>query len=137
MTNTTNKGPDVDPRDVAIEDIHWDQDISYGSYLLLDRLLDSQKPRTDSHDEMMFIIIHQASELWLKLCIHEIHAAMREVEDDNLGAAFKMLSRVSRIQGQLRQSWSVLSTMTPADYQGFRDALGQSSGFQSFQYREI
>ena len=73
----------------------------------------------------------------MKLCIHELRAAMRSVENDNLGAAFKMLSRLSRIQGQLRQSWSVLATMTPADYLSFRDSLGQSSGFQSFQYREI
>ncbi len=126
-----------DPRDVGTEDIHWDQDITYGAYLSLDRLLDCQKLRTDAHDEMMFIIIHQASELWMKLCIHEIRAAMRAVAHDNLDATFKMLSRVSRIQGQLRQSWSVLSTMTPSDYLSFRDELGQSSGFQSFQYREI
>ncbi len=126
-----------DPRDVGAEAIHWDQDITYGAYLELDRLLDCQRLRTDAHDEMMFIIIHQASELWMKLCIHEIRAAMREVGRDNLNATFKMLSRVSRIQGQLRQSWSVLSTMTPSDYLSFRDELGQSSGFQSFQYREI
>ncbi|MFC7050030.1 tryptophan 2,3-dioxygenase [Emcibacter nanhaiensis] len=126
-----------DNRDLASEAIHWDQDISYGGYLDLDRLLDSQNLRTDSHDEMMFIIIHQASELWMKLCIHEIGAAMREVSRDNLGASFKMLARVSRIQAQLRQSWDVLSTMTPSDYLSFRDGLGQSSGFQSFQYREI
>jgi len=124
-------------RDVDKEGIHWDQDLSYGSYLSLDKLLDGQKVQTGAHDEMMFMIIHQASELWMKLCIHEITAAMREVDNGNLGAVFKMLSRVSRIQGQLRQSWSVLSTMTPADYRGFRDGLGQSSGVQSFQYREI
>jgi tryptophan 2,3-dioxygenase len=127
----------IDTRDVSLEDIHWDQDLSYGGYLSLDALLDCQHVRTDSHDEMMFMIIHQASELWMKLCIHEITAAMREVANDDLGAAFKMLSRVSRIQGQLRQSWAVLSTMTPSDYMSFRDDLGQSSGFQSFQYREI
>jgi tryptophan 2,3-dioxygenase len=126
-----------DQREVNEAGIHWDQDMSYGSYLSLDKLLDSQKLVTGAHDEMMFIIIHQASELWMKLCIHEIGAAMREVENDNLGAVFKMLSRVSRIQAQLRQSWAVLSTMTPADYLAFRDDLGQSSGFQSFQYREI
>lgn len=120
-----------------IEGIHWDQDISYSSYLSLDKLLECQQLRSGAHDEMMFMIIHQASELWMKLCIHEITAAMREVENDNLGAVFKMLSRVSRVQGQLRQSWAVLSTMTPADYLGFRDSLGQSSGVQSFQYREI
>jgi tryptophan 2,3-dioxygenase len=132
-----NDDHNLDRRDVSKEEIHWDPDLSYDGYLSLDKLLDSQNRRTDSHDEMLFIIIHQASELWMKLCIHEISGAMREVESDNLGAAFKMLSRVSRIQGQLRQSWAVLSTMTPSDYLSFRDALGQSSGFQSFQYREI
>lgn len=120
-----------------MDGIHWDQDISYSSYLSMNKLLDCQQLRSDAHDEMMFMIIHQASELWMKLCIHEITAAMREVENDNLGAVFKMLSRVSRVQGQLRQSWAVLSTMTPSDYRGFRDSLGQSSGLQSFQYREI
>jgi tryptophan 2,3-dioxygenase len=120
-----------------MDGIHWDQDISYSSYLSMDKLLECQQLRSGAHDEMMFMIIHQASELWMKLCIHEITAAMREVENDNLGAVFKMLSRVSRVQGQLRQSWAVLSTMTPADYRGFRDSLGQSSGVQSFQYREI
>ena len=120
-----------------MDGIHWDQDISYSSYLSLDKLLECQQLRSGAHDEMMFMVIHQASELWMKLCIHEITAAMREVENDNLGAVFKMLARVSRVQGQLRQSWAVLSTMTPADYRGFRDSLGQSSGVQSFQYREI
>ena len=120
-----------------MDGIHWDQDISYSSYLSMDKLLECQQLRSGAHDEMMFMVIHQASELWMKLCIHEITAAMREVENDNLGAVFKMLSRVSRVQGQLRQSWAVLSTMTPADYRGFRDSLGQSSGVQSFQYREI
>jgi len=120
-----------------MDGIHWDQDISYSSYLSLDKLLECQQLRSGAHDEMMFMVIHQASELWMKLCIHEITAAMREVENDNLGAVFKMLSRVSRVQGQLRQSWAVLSTMTPSDYRAFRDSLGQSSGVQSFQYREI
>lgn len=132
-----NEPTAVDQRTAGQDGIHWDQDISYGKYLSLDKLLDCQDLRTDAHDEMMFMVIHQASELWMKLCIHEISAAMREIENDNLGAAFKMLSRVSRIQAQLRQSWSVLSTMTPADYLAFRDDLGQSSGFQSYQYREI
>jgi len=127
----------VDRRDVGEETIHWDQDLSYSGYLSLDALLECQNTRTDSHDEILFMIIHQASELWMKLCIHEISGAMREVRNDNLGAAFKMLARVSRIQAQLRHSWAVLSTMTPSDYLSFRDALGQSSGFQSFQYREI
>jgi len=118
-----NDDHNLDRRDVSKEDIHWDPDLSYDGYLSLDKLLSSQNRRTDSHDEMLFIIIHQASELWMKLCIHEIIGAMREVEKDNLGTAFKMLSRVSRIQGQLRQSWAVLSTMTPSDYLGFRDEV--------------
>ncbi|MCK0070026.1 tryptophan 2,3-dioxygenase [Kordiimonas laminariae] len=126
-----------DLRAVESENIHWDQDISYGGYLNLDKLLDCQNPRTDSHDEMLFLVIHQASELWMKLCIHELAAAMEHIKNDNLGASFKMLARISRIQGQLRQSWDVLSTMTPSDYSSFRDKLGQSSGFQSFQYRAI
>ena len=127
----------IDRREISEEEIHWDPDVSYSGYLSLDALLECQNVRTGSHDEMMFMIIHQASELWMKLCIHEIMAAMREVANDNLGAAFKMLSRVSHIQAQLRHSWAVLSTMTPSDYLSFRDDLGQSSGFQSFQYREI
>lgn len=133
----TNEPTAADQRIADQDGIHWDQDISYGNYLSLDQLLGSQDLLTDAHDEMMFVIIHQASELWMKLCIHEINAAMQEVANDNLGPAFKMLSRVSRVQAQLRQSWSVLSTMTPADYLAFRDKLGQSSGFQSYQYREI
>ncbi|MEH6404160.1 MAG: tryptophan 2,3-dioxygenase family protein [Sneathiella sp.] len=127
----------LDKRNIEDENIHWDQDLSYGGYLSLDKLLSCQNLATDAHDEMMFMIIHQASELWMKLCLHEIHRAMVEVSNDQLGAAFKMLARVSRIQAQLRQSWDVLSTMTPSEYLSFRDGLGQSSGFQSFQYREI
>lgn len=137
MSDKYDSEQPVDLRDVDEETIYWDQDITYAGYLSLEKLLDCQHPRTDAHDEMLFLIIHQASELWMKLCLHELHAAMQQVRNDNLGATFKMLARLSRIQGQLRQSWSVLSTMTPADYLSFRDSLGQSSGFQSFQYREI
>lgn len=123
--------------DLTSEDIHWKQDMSYGSYLQLDKLLEFQSPVSDQHDEMLFIIIHQASELWMKLCLHELGAAMEHLKKDNLGPVFKMLSRVARIQANLQQSWDILSTLTPADYAAFRDKLGQSSGFQSFQYREI
>ncbi|MGP9500482.1 tryptophan 2,3-dioxygenase [Halomonas sp. AOP43-D1-4] len=119
------------------EAIHWDQDISYGQYLDLEPLLACQNPASDEHDELLFIMIHQVSELWIKLCLHEAHAAARHIADDNLSPAFKMLSRVSRIQEQLINAWEVLVTMTPADYLSFRDSLGQSSGFQSYQYREI
>tara|TARA_B100001939_G_scaffold299880_1_gene275516 strand:- start:9425 stop:10270 length:846 start_codon:yes stop_codon:yes gene_type:complete len=121
--------------DLSGEKIHWDQDMSYGQYLALDKILEAQILRSGHHDEMMFIIIHQASELWLKLCIHELSAAMRHIREDDLGPAFKMISRIARIQEQLIQSWNILATMTPKDYLSFRDALGQSSGFQSYQYR--
>ena len=86
---------------------------------------------------MLFIVIHQASELWMKLCIHELNAAIDHVRRDVLGPAFKMLARVSRVQAQLTQSWEVLATMTPSDYSSFRNQLGKSSGFQSFQYRML
>ena len=113
------------------------ENMSYGDYLGLDRLLSAQHPVSEEHDEPLFIIIHQATELWMKLVLHELKAAQACIEADDLQPAFKMLSRVSKIQTQLIQSWSVLGTMTPADYLTFRDQLGHSSGFQSFQYREI
>ncbi|MGI9483028.1 MAG: tryptophan 2,3-dioxygenase [Hyphomicrobiales bacterium] len=109
--------------------------MSYGDYLKLDVLLSAQKPLSDKHDEMMFIIIHHVQELWIGLCIHEISYAMRSLREDRCGLAFKALARVSRIQEQLVSAWDVLSTMTPADYLTFRDVLGGASGFQSHQYR--
>ena len=117
------------------EDIHWDQDISYGQYLDLEPLLACQNPLSKEHDELLFIVIHQVSELWIKLCLHEAHGAAAYIQQDNLSPAFKMLSRVSRIQEQLIKAWEVLVTMTPADYASFRDSLGQSSGFQSYLNR--
>ena len=111
------------------------QDVTYTSYLDLDRILSAQHPVSGAHDEMLFIIVHQASELWLKLCLHELTAARDCIARDDLRPAFKMLSRVARAQGQLIHSWEVLSTMTPHDYSQVRPHLGQSSGFQSAQYR--
>jgi len=121
------------------KDIHTDfsAKMSYADYLQLGSLLTAQKPRSQSHDEMLFIILHQASELWIKLMVHEVRAALSAIERESLQEAFKMLSRVSRIQAQIIQSWDVLSTMTPSDYLSFRDDLGQSSGFQSWQYRAL
>jgi len=132
MTDKRDQKP-VDP----MAGIHWDLDrsISYSQYLQLDKVLAAQKPLSGQHDEMLFILIHQASELWLKLCLHELSATRAQVRSDDLEPAFKMLSRVARVQMQLIQSWDVLGTMTPADYMRFRDSLGQSSGFQSWQYR--
>ena len=121
--------------DVSGEEIHWQPDMSYGQYLALDDILNAQNPLTDEHDEVLFIIIHQASELWMKLCLHELTAATEQIKNDELGPSFKMLARVARIQAQLLQSWDVLATMTPHDYLRFRDKLGASSGFQSYQYR--
>ena len=109
--------------------------VTYSSYLDLDRILAAQHPSSDAHDELLFIIVHQASELWLKLCLHELTAARECIEGDRLRPAFKMLARVARAQAQLIQSWDVLSTMTPHDYSAIRPHLGASSGFQSAQYR--
>nr|WP_263327631.1 tryptophan 2,3-dioxygenase [Neobacillus sp. Marseille-Q6967] len=111
--------------------------MSYGDYLHLDKILASQHRVSDHHDEMLFIIIHQASELWMKLIIHELSAAIEYIRQNDLEPSFKTLSRVSRIQQQLIQSWTVLSTLTPSEYLEFRGKLGQSSGFQSYQNRLI
>lgn len=111
--------------------------MSYGDYLRLDALLGAQAPRSADHNEMLFIVQHQATELWMKLAIHELTAARRHVQRDDLPPAFKMLARVARIMAQLNQSWDVLATLTPAEYSAFRDDLGASSGFQSYQYRAI
>jgi tryptophan 2,3-dioxygenase len=111
--------------------------MAYADYMRLDRILDAQAPLSSSHDELLFIIQHQTSELWLKLAVHEIEAAIAAVRDDELRHAFKMLTRVARILEQLNNAWDVLRTMTPSEYTAFRDQLGQSSGFQSYQYRAI
>jgi tryptophan 2,3-dioxygenase len=111
--------------------------MSYGDYLQLDRLLGAQRTLSSDPNELLFIVQHQASELWLKLMIHELTRARDQVRRDDLQPAFKMLARVARIMAQLNQSWDVLSTLTPAEYSAFRDALGSSSGFQSFQYRMV
>ena len=115
----------------------FDGKMSYSDYLGLGDILGAQHPRTDSHDEMLFIIQHQTSELWMRLAIHELTAARRALRADEVQPAFKMLSRVARIFEQLNNAWDVLRTMTPSEYTDFRDKLGQSSGFQSYQYRLI
>ncbi len=125
--------------DVSNESIHWDlgTSLSYAEYLGLDKVLNAQKPLSFEHDETMFIILHQCMELWMKLCIHELTAAINHIQRDELGPVFKMLERVSRIQVQMAQSWDVLATMTPMDYSAFRNSLGRASGFQSYQYRTL
>ena len=112
-------------------------EMSYGDYLALDKILDAQVRRSDNHTELLFIIQHQTTELWMKLVIHELKAAKEQLRRDELQPAFKMLARVSRIMAQLIQAWDVLSTLTPSEYLAFRETLGHSSGFQSYQYRTI
>jgi len=121
------------------ESIHTDlkDRMSYGQYLHLPEILGAQHRLSDQHDEMLFIVIHQASELWLKLAGHEVEAAIQNVQDDDFRHAFKVIARVKLILMQLTQSWSILSTMTPVDYLKFRDTLGPASGFQSYCYRKL
>ncbi len=117
--------------------LDFSRDMSYGDYLQLDRLLSSQKPLSPDHNEMLFIVQHQTSELWMKLMLHELHAAIGNVARDELADAFKKLARVSRIMEQLVHAWDVLATMTPPEYSAIRPYLANSSGFQSAQYRCI
>jgi tryptophan 2,3-dioxygenase len=124
---------------VRKEGAHLDfsRSMSYSDYLQLDKILSAQKPLSPNHNEMLFIIQHQTSELWMKLMLHELRAAISAVARDELGSAFKMLARVSRIMEQLVHAWDVLATMTPPEYSAIRPYLGTSSGFQSAQYRCI
>jgi len=117
--------------------LDFSTDMSYSDYLHLDAVLGAQQPRSPDHNEMLFIIQHQTSELWMKLMLHELNAAMAAVAQDQLGTAFKMLARVSRIMEQLVHAWDVLATMTPPEYSAIRPFLANSSGFQSWQYRCI
>lgn len=127
------------PYDPASEgaQMSFDGRMSYGDYLHLDKILAAQTPLSDAHDEMLFIIQHQVSELWMRLAVHELTAARDCIANDRLPPAFKMLARVARLFEQLNNAWDVLRTMTPSEYTNFRDSLGQSSGFQSHQYRQI
>jgi tryptophan 2,3-dioxygenase len=123
--------------DLSDEGVHWDlgNSLSYSQYLRLDLLLEAQKPLSTEHDEMLFIIVHQVSELWMRLMLHELNGVLECVRRDELDPSFKMFGRIGRVQRQLLAVWEVLSTMTPADYSAFRNVLGRSSGFQSVQYR--
>jgi tryptophan 2,3-dioxygenase len=123
--------------DLSGEAVHWDlgSSQSYGEYLHLAELLSAQKPNSGEHDEMLFIIVHQVSELWIRLFLHELEFVKQCVVRDNLDPSFKALQRIAKIQTQLFGVWDVLATMTPSDYTAFRNTLGKSSGFQSLQYR--
>ena len=133
---TTAYDPARDPATDGAQ-MSFDGRMSYGDYLQIDRILGAQAPPTGAHDEMLFIIQHQTSELWMRLALHEMDAARRALAEDRAREAFKMLARIARIFEQLNNAWDVLRTMTPSDYTTFRDGLGQSSGFQSWQYRLI
>jgi tryptophan 2,3-dioxygenase len=113
------------------------ESMSYGDYLGLDQILTAQHPLSPNHNELLFIIQHQTSELWIKLMLHELQAVREQIRKDELPPAFKMLARVARIMDQLVHAWDVLATMTPPEYTAIRPYLGASSGFQSFQYREL
>ncbi len=117
--------------------LDYTNDMTYGDYLHLDSLLSSQQPLSNLHDEMLFIVQHQTSELWMKLMLHELQAAMNALVEGSSALAFKMMARVSRIMAQLVSAWDVLATMTPPEYSALRPHLANSSGFQSAQYRCI
>jgi tryptophan 2,3-dioxygenase len=123
--------------DAATAKVDFSRDMSYGDYLHLDEVLGAQQRRSGAHDEMLFIVQHQVSELWMKLLLHELEAAIAAVAADELQRAFKMLARVSKIMEQLVHAWDVLATMTPPEYSAMRPSLASSSGFQSWQYRMI
>lgn len=128
------------PADIVRDEkaqLDFSHSMSYGDYLQLDAILGAQKPLSPDHNEMLFIIQHQTSELWMKLMLHELRAAIANVAKDELGGAFKMLARVSKIMEQLVHAWDVLATMTPPEYSAIRPYLANSSGFQSAQYRCI
>ena len=126
-----------DPTSAEAAKVDFSRDMSYGDYLHLDEVLGAQHLRSEAHDEMLFIVQHQVSELWMKLLLHELEAAIHAVATDQLQRAFKMLARVSKIMEQLVHAWDVLATMTPPEYSVMRPALASSSGFQSWQYRMI
>ncbi|MCC6632202.1 MAG: tryptophan 2,3-dioxygenase [Gammaproteobacteria bacterium] len=132
-----NEGEGKGRVDLTGEGVHWDlgSSQSYGEYLHLERVLSAQQPLSGEHDEMMFIIVHQVSELWIRLFLHELEFVQRCVIKDDLDPSFKALQRISKVQSQLFGAWEIMATMTPSDYTLFRNQLGRSSGFQSVQYR--
>ena len=139
MSETREPGDEGPPVriDVSGEAVYWDvpRAQTYGEYLHLDALLGAQQPRSTERDEMLFIVVHQASELWMKLALHELTTAIGQLRRDDLLQCFTTLTRVGHVQQQMMQAWDVLATLTPFDYARFRNQLGRSSGFQSVQYR--
>ena len=137
---TGTVGAALSPEDIVAQEkaqLDFSQDMSYGDYLHLDAVLNAQHPLSPDPNEMLFIVQHQTSELWMKLMLHELQAAIAHIAEDRMAPAFKMLARVSKIMEQLVHAWDVLATMTPPEYTAIRPYLGHSSGFQSYQYRCI
>jgi tryptophan 2,3-dioxygenase len=134
-TTTVSQGEAIVREEGA--QLDFSKDMSYGDYLHLDQILTAQHPLSPDHNEMLFIVQHQTSELWMKLMLHELRAAVGHLAKDELPTTFKMLARVSKIMEQLVHAWDVLATMTPPEYSAIRPYLAQSSGFQSWQYRCI
>ena len=134
MNKEQNEGQPADWHGARMD---FREAMSYGDYLGLDQILNAQHPRSPNHNELLFIVQHQTSELWIKLMLHELQAVRRHIRAGDLPPAFKMLARVARIMDQLVHAWDVLATMTPPEYTAIRPYLGASSGFQSFQYREL
>ncbi len=130
---------DYQDKTLGGEDVKTDfnKDMTYGEYLSLEQVLTAQKPLSDEHDEQLFIIIHHVMELWMKLMIHELNSAIKDIGNDEFRVAFKKLARVANAQQQIISSWDVLSTLTPSDYLKFRDVLANASGFQSYQNRML
>ncbi|MBB4220174.1 tryptophan 2,3-dioxygenase [Variovorax guangxiensis] len=137
---SADKNTSASPENIVHEEkaqLDFSKSMSYGDYLHLDEILSAQHLLSPAHDELLFIVQHQTSELWMKLMLHELHAAIACISEEKLPDAFKMLARVSRIMEQLVNAWTVLSTMTPPEYTAMRPYLANSSGFQSAQYRCI
>lgn len=135
VTNVNETRANLRPIEPGIErDVRG---LNYGSYLRLDRLLAAQEPLSDHHDEMLFIVVHQTTELWLKLIVHELRSASAHIAADDLGPALKRLARVKHVLRQMTDQWTVLATLTPTEYAQFRGVLGKASGFQSTQYRLV
>ncbi|GIN08916.1 tryptophan 2,3-dioxygenase [Shouchella clausii] len=137
MTNEQKPFPQQTSQEEAGIHTDFKNRMTYGEYLKLDQILTAQERLSNHHDEMLFLIIHQVSELWMKLILHETYAAIASIKENDLPSSFKRLARVSKTQSQIIQAWDVLSTLTPTEYMEFREQLGQASGFQSYQYRLI
>lgn len=130
-------GIEVFEAEINGEKIIWDSGLTYNSHLQIEKLLSSQKLISDKPNEMMFVIVHQSMELWLKLCLHELNIIIELIKNDEIKKPLKTFDRISAIQRHMTQSWEILATLTPTDFLTFRDYLKKASGFQSYQYREL